>query len=472
MRLDHKRLERRLRFFILVVGALSIVIPLTLIGVSSCIQSRHFANDRRPPDFARADHWTPPHRTFLKSSLEVKPVPGWRLSVAELGLPRGSRIATDPMPVRSHPFIGNIDERAFFLASSGEPSAPQWWLAGVSVETGAPLFPAIPLNPGDNPDCFLNGPDALLCITTEIENRTAWVIDSHSGAITYTGPTDLNIRPSDLNVQQVGIYAVAESVDEGVYGVGSRAETTWFVPGAGDMSPLYVRGLDIAQPPMAYQTVLGFNAFDRTLFSVVVIEPEMRDNFEMINILLYPGGFAAEVRPRDYSSAPQVRLYDAAGRRMSDIDFGISGMPSQPVFDMPALHDETWRYFTPHGELIAETAEPPVRLVGSRLIVDANEFSTRSWDQYDIHTGAKGKRCGNLDMDSGYIGYDGTSIAVTSDGNGTIGLDTEATDFDTCARLWTISSPPGSSRYVWRINTTLVQLSDGGTELMSLVAPS
>jgi hypothetical protein len=37
--------------------------------------------------------------------------------------------------------------------------------------------------------------------------------------------------------------------------------------------------------------------------------------------------------------------------------------------------------------------------------------------------------------------------------------------------LWTLKSAVGSFRAVWRINTTLVQLSDDGTELMSLVAP-
>jgi hypothetical protein len=60
---------------------------------------------------------------------------------------------------------------------------------------------------------------------------------------------------------------------------------------------------------------------------------------------------------------------------------------------------------------------------------------------------------------------------VTRDGNQTVGLDTEATDLDTCERLWVISSAPGAWRDVWRINTTLVQLSDDGTELTSLVAP-
>ncbi|MDG4668381.1 hypothetical protein [Mycobacterium sp. 236(2023)] len=461
----------------LAFGALSIVILLVAVGISSCIQSVQSDNDRRLPDYARADNWTPPHQTFLQSSMRAKPVPGWRISTNDLGLAPGARIATDQMPVHSQPLIGNIGERAFLLASSGDDPEVVWSLIGLNVETGQQLFPSLRLKNGDEPHCYLNGPDTLLCITSDLENRTAWVIDSHSGAVTYVGPTELAMRPNDLNVQQVGIYAVAESVDEGIYGIGPRAEPTWFVPGAGDTSPLYVNGLDIDQPPLAFQTVLGYDTFERTLFSVTdgrVIEPEIPDASEIVSIQLFPGGFAAEVQPRGQRTPDsEILLFDEEGRKTTDVDLGRTGIPIElPVFESPVIKNQSWRLFTPDGGLLAETAEPPVRLLGSRLIVDADESSTRSWGQYDIHTGAKGKRCNNLDMDSGYIGYDGKSIAVTSDGNQTVGLDTEATDFDTCERLWTISSPPGSFRDVWRINTTLIQLSDDGTELMSLVAPS
>ncbi|ORV85779.1 hypothetical protein [Mycolicibacterium iranicum] len=471
----HKRIQRRVALWILTFGVLCVVILLVFFGVSSCIQSAQFSDDRRPPEYPRADHWDPPKQTALQSSMRVKPVPGWVASNEDLGLAPGTRIATDPMPIHSQPLIGNIGDRAFFLVSNGEDLGVVWSLVGLNVDTGQRLFPPVQLKRGGKPYCYLNGPDALLCITTDIDNRTAWVIDSRSGVVTYLGPTELAMRPNDLNVQQVGIYAVAESVDEGVYGIGSRAEPTWFVPGAGNTSPVYVNGLDIDQPPLAFQTVPGINALGKTLFSVTdgrVIEPETPDGSEIMNIQLFPGGFAAEVRPRDQPFGP-VMLFDDNGKRMTDVDLGPFGLPIEPaVFEAPVFNDQGWWLFTPDGELVVKTAEPPVRMVGSRLIVDANEFSTRSWDQYDIHTGARGKRCANLDMAGGYIGHEKTSIVVTSDGNPTIGLDTEATDLNTCERLWTISSLPGSSRYVWRINTTLVQLSDDGTELMSLVAPS
>jgi hypothetical protein len=49
---------------------------------------------------------------------------------------------------------------------------------------------------------------------------------------------------------------------------------------------------------------------------------------------------------------------------------------------------------------------------------------------------------------------------------------TKARDLATCDTQWPLSSAVGSFRDVWRVNTTLVQLSDDGTELVSLVAPS
>jgi hypothetical protein len=52
-----------------------------------------------------------------------------------------------------------------------------------------------------------------------------------------------------------------------------------------------------------------------------------------------------------------------------------------------------------------------------------------------------------------------------------VGLVTTGIDLKTCDTLWTLKSAVSSLRDVWRINTTLVQLSDDGIELMSLVAP-
>ncbi|MGH3644833.1 MAG: hypothetical protein ACRDUX_38110, partial [Mycobacterium sp.] len=89
--------------------------------------------------------------------------------------------------------------------------------------------------------------------------------------------------------------------------------------------------------------------------------------------------------------------------------------------------------------------------------------------QYDLHTGVKGRAC-SFSL-SGYVASD-SKVGVFEDGNPNIGLVTRGIDLATCDVLWQIESPIGSFRDVWRINTTLVQLSGDGTELTSLVAPS
>lgn len=90
-------------------------------------------------------------------------------------------------------------------------------------------------------------------------------------------------------------------------------------------------------------------------------------------------------------------------------------------------------------------------------------------EQYDLTTGQRGKDC-KVYL-GGYLATDGKA-ALFESGNPNVGLVTKAIDLATCDVLWSIESPIGSFRDVWRINTTLVQLSDDGTELMSLVAPS
>jgi hypothetical protein len=70
---------------------------------------------------------------------------------------------------------------------------------------------------------------------------------------------------------------------------------------------------------------------------------------------------------------------------------------------------------------------------------------------------------------SGRKKCDGVVLVVTSPNANVVA---KARDLATCDTLWTIPSQPNSLGRVWRVNTTLVQLSDDGTELVSLVAPS
>ena len=210
-----------------------------------------------------------------------------------------SRIATSDDPHWSRPFVGNLGDDAYFVA--GSPRAPdtQWWLIGVNVHDGRRLFAPVKLNVGTwAPECFLNGPKTVLCLSDDAESGTAWVIDAQSGSVSYTGPTDLRTYPAKLTVHQVGIYAVAETQFQGVFGVGPNAETTWFVPGDGSVHQNYQSAHDTAPLTLASQGTPGRGSFGNVVFSLsdgAVVKPELDADAQQQMTVIYPGGFAAEI---------------------------------------------------------------------------------------------------------------------------------------------------------------------------------
>ncbi|BBZ15149.1 hypothetical protein [Mycobacterium branderi] len=226
-------------------------------------------------EFSARLTWRPPAQAFLPS-MRVQPGPGWRTTATDLGLPaltpgdaRPSRIATDEDAFESWPFVGNLGDDAYFRASSAGGPGREWWLAGINVRDGHRLFPAVPLpvSPGKPaPRCYLNGPDAVLCLTRDIDNVTAWVIDAQTGRVSYTGPTDLRTYSGKLAVHQIGIYAVAMTQFQGVYGIGPKAETTWFIPGDGDVDQLYAPPHDTETLTLASQTTPGRGSDGRVVF--------------------------------------------------------------------------------------------------------------------------------------------------------------------------------------------------------------
>ena len=133
-----------------------------------------------------------------------------------------------------------------------------------------------------------------------------------------------------------------------------------------------------------------------------------------------------------------------------------------------------WALFTPYGdELLEVAADWPgaTLLVGTTLFVFEGDNATfPRWGQYDLKTGVKGNTC-DFNMDYRYLGTDGT-VGVFRVDNPQLGLVAKARHLTTCDTLWELPSQVGSLARAWRVNTTLVQLSDDGTELMSLVAPS
>ena len=419
--------------------------------------------------------WQPPPQAILSSSMREQPVPGWRISPADLGLPRttDSRIAVGNRRIDPNPFIGSIEERAYFLADSGAGDERHWWLTGVDVRSGQPLFGAVSLGAGRQvPECFLNGPTHILCLNGGIADR-AWVIDGRSGSVDYSGPTDLQSNFGVLSVHQVGIYAVATEQDEGAYGIGSQAETTWFVPGNGSM-----RGVDSERsgaPPQTLTAQLEANprTYISTVFSVVdgtVVEPEVDEGYTLADTTFYTGGFAAEVDGPNGISA-EIAFFDESGKRLGGYDG--DGVLSDSSIDLPVVSsdpDDERIVFSTQGDKLFETRYGGLALVGSTLMVEMTDSAIfPEWQQYNMRDGSQGPVC-EFPMGH-YLGHHESTLVFEYNYYGDEVL-MAARDLDSCERLWTLPKEPDSLDRIWYIDGTLVQLAAEATELRSLVAPT
>ncbi|SCX29127.1 hypothetical protein SAMN02799620_04755 [Mycolicibacterium fluoranthenivorans] len=457
-----------------IAAATVFIVVLAAVGTVVVLKTIKADPRERPSD------WHPPLQPLLASSMQVQPIVGWRTPVLDVGpfpsaspdtVPTELRFATNVSAFDSTPFVGSTGDRAYFRVGDAGSSSPQWWLIGIDVRDGGRLFPAVPLPTTSRPpQCYLNGPDALLCIENATENVRFWTIDGHTGAVTHTGFTPLRTYTGNLGVQQVGIYALATTQSEGVRGIGSTAETTWSVPGNGDVDQGSSSIRDI--PPIELATQKSGRAADtRVVFSIAngtIVSPRTTDGSRQLKTTVYPGGFAAEVSRGD--ERPTVQFFDESGGRVGQEVPG--GTLADSVAELPvvALAPSGWAAYSAQGEkLLQQPGAMPAqtRLIGSTLYA----MGDSGWHQYNLVTGAQGKDCSYGLGEGGYIASDGKAAVLTS-GNATVGLETSGVDLASCNTLWTTNSAPGSFRHVWRINTTLVQLSDDGKELMSLVAPS
>lgn len=422
---------------------------------------------------ARAS-WEPPPQAMLSSSMREQPVPGWRAAVSDLGLPPtgDSRIAVSNDPRGPRPFIGSIDSRAYFLASSGAPDAPQWWLAGIDVQDGRRLFDAVPLSSAARyPQCFLHGPNDILCLDG-LPSVTARVIDGRSGAVKYVGPTDLRLGFGKLAVEQVGMYAVATTQDQGVFGIGPRAETTWFVPGDGllEMEP-------VERPAARSQTLTAQRdanprKFSQTVFSVAdgrVIEPEIDKGASLVETYFYTGGFASKISDAD-GVPGDIYFFDESGRRVGEsTDTSIREEPA----DLPVTttgSDNLNAVYSAQGKKLIEVPTGVIQLVGATLMVNlAKSQGFPQWQQYDLKDGGKGPVC-DYPMQN-LLGTDGSTLvfAVT---NPDANVLAKAYDLHSCQQLWSLPKQAGSVDRIWTIDGQLVKLGANATEFSSLTAPS
>lgn len=439
------------------------------------------------PTFHRGD-WQPPPQLVLSTSMRRQPIPGWRTSLADLGLPESSNFGTsdDHLP-SSTPLIGSVGSNGYFLASSPTSPGRQQWLLGVDSHTGKQLFPPVPINAGSLfPNCFVNGPEFVLCLADDVREgkteSTAWVIDTHTGELVFNGPTELHTTPgSGVNVEQVGAYAVASIRGEGIYGVGPRAETTWFIPHADSVTTKITRSAaDTAPPTLATAQDSTSGSDDMVVFSLVdgtVMTLQLEDEKKPETAVVYPGGFAIQaVAPAGSRAADTLLFYDHEGNRIGETD--ISGSLSPFSMVLPIV--ESLPVSTVFGANGAGLIQLPDReltqnavFVGHRLFAPESNWEgpvkVRKWRQFDLTTGEEQNACrSNM---SGYLANDSSVGVFETNRFDVTGATTFAMDLTTCEKLWTMPVNPDSFHRLWRINDTLVELSDDGKELHSLVAP-
>jgi hypothetical protein len=214
----------------------------------------------------------------------------------------------------------------------------------------------------------------------------------------------------------------------------------------------------------------------KVVFSVVdgsVITPDLSPQRSPRSAIVYPGGFAVHVEPAESTPTHTdgVEFFDDRGKQLgsADIDGSFAPFPTGlPI--VTSGSDAT--VFGPRGDELAKVSgysDTSTFLVGPTLFVEDSSRYESAWRRVDLSTGTtKGEDC-RTSMD-GFLASDGT-VGVFARGNPNVGAMTTAVDLSSCEVKWSISSPVGSFRDVWRADTTLVQLSDDGTELSSLVSP-
>jgi hypothetical protein len=402
-----------------------------------------------------------PQQTLLSSTMRQQPVPGWETTVKDLGLPPGTVVRP----------VGNIGDRGVFLGITGEG----WWLLGLDVTNGQRVFGPVRLGmSGDATDfnCYVNGPPTVLCVRQGPDPKvpsTAWAVDTSSGTLTFDGPTDLRVARTDdqPSLEQIGDYAVATVTGRGIYGVGTRGELTWFVPGNGLLPAQFTKTARDSTPSTL--AVQGSGRVGDIVFSVVdgqIVKPSVPQNVQLGQAVVYPGGFGYEFT-EGTDLTERVAFFDNTGKKVSEPEGG--GRLETRSLDLPIVgSDSNVRVYSIDGrkllDLPPSVPSPDARLIGSRFYI-STDADHRIWQQFDLRTGKAGKACEGASLGYQYIASDGeVAVALTAESPG------RGVNLATCDNLWSIPGPkPHEAKELWKVSTTLVQRTDD--KLFSLVAP-
>ncbi|MHA3023895.1 hypothetical protein ACXPWS_26940 [Mycobacterium sp. BMJ-28] len=409
----------------------------------------------------------------MSFQLSRKPVPGWRLNAAEIGLPEGVSVGT---------LFASTGDKAYFVTDRTDPAgaASAGWIYGVDTQSGKPLFPPVelmgfrgyPLG-----ECYGNGPGVALCLAdANIDHgvpQTVWVVDLKQGRVTFTGETDLHLQgdggADKYSVFAIGSYRaetrlVAAREGEGVYGIGPKAERTWFVAGGGEIfDPGYREQSGVPAPTIATQNApIDTPDAPYRVFSVVDgkdLTPSPPEGTAIRKSLVYNEGFAYSFQQ---SGKPDGLLfYDTDGNpvgRYQDKTEDLTAVDN-PVMPMARLRSDPakWLVLSAAGDMVQTLPAPDpdvsFKIVGTRLFISQPGAEDR-WQQWDLKTGASGQVCA-LGLGYDYVGSDG-SIIVT--GSGPNSSTVTAIDPSTCETVWQIDpEQPNEPLHLWQVGTGLIQ---------------
>ncbi|MFN8068726.1 MAG: hypothetical protein U0R77_08065 [Mycolicibacterium insubricum] len=372
------------------------------------------------PSVPEAPIGTPKDR-LIGFALDRQPVPAWQVTQADIGLPPQAPVGN---------MFAALGDTAYFVAGagcSGDPCVdPNGWVYGLDIRTGKKVLDPVELKDfwgSSSDDCHMNGPSVAVCVTPECDvsgcdglKELAWVIDLARGEVTFTGEPGVHAgapdRPDLPYLQAIGSAGgetrlVGAVKGKGIYGVGSKVEPTWFLPGSGDMPQSDSGRVNDAAP-----VTVAVQYSDRSIGQGVRVfsadgkdlTPTPPEGFEVgSTVQIYPGGFAVEYQ-KDSRSAG-VSLFDTEGKEVVHLPEGQFLMPTNAM-PVVRLGGEA-QVFTAAGKPVVSTiAGYLYRAIGTTLYVSVG---TRRWQSTDLLTGQRGPVC-ELDLDFAYVGSDGSTL--------------------------------------------------------------
>lgn len=468
-----------------IAGVLAVVVVAAGAGITAWRSSGR----RLPGVSATAPSGPPPIGTpadrMVGFSLAHPLVEGWKITPADLGLPDGIDVA--------HVFATHGD-KAFILARDEPNRCPddgcryRGWVYGLNAATGKVLFSPVEL-PDYNPgiDCYGNGPTTAICLMSS-DPLPAWVIDLEHGKLLYNGPTQikrngmapLGAHVLGNNAGESRVVAIADG--KGVYGIGGHAETTWFVPGSGYLSPRTpVDGDQLPVSPLITQDGAPpseHHPGGERVFSVIDgtdMTPDAPPGTTLSSATTYNGGFAVIATATEgWDPANEVLLYDTTGKLLARHPAGRHArMISNPAM-ATVLSDDGIDVYTfdgnPVTRLPVHALAADVYPVGPWLYVYAGD----DYIPWNLHTGQRGAPYDTPVLN--YIGTDGTILLTNNIRTYT------AIDIATGQQLWKFSTEDGVDRLLFKVGTHIIQATgpvtvgnvpgEGWHTLTSLEAPN